>query len=237
MDGMIDTHCHLLPGVDDGCKSVDESIACARLLVGAGYSRAVCTPHIWSSLRHNTRDEIPRRVAALQRAYDDAGVALRLYPGGEHNLTELRGVADARDLITYNLAGRHVIADVWADEFPAYAWDRVRWMQDAGLTVILAHPERMRPVQEDPGLIDLLVKAGVLLQGNLQCFGDPDGSPTRTTAERLLRERRYFMLGSDTHNLATMPVRLSGLEMARALAGDELMRELTVENPNLLVDS
>ena len=69
----------------------------------------------------------------------------------------------------------------------------------------------MRAVQEQPELADCLAEMGVLLQGNLQCFGDPPHSATRQTAERFLAEGRYFALGSNAHNPKTMAVRMAGL--------------------------
>lgn len=234
MSGLIDTHSHLLPGVDDGCKTVDDSIQCAQMLVEAGYTHAFCTPHIWHSFG-NTKTNIASGVAGLQEALTAAQVPLRLVPGAEHNFTELQRLKSTDDIITFGHTTNYVLADVWVDEFPRYFWERVQWMQAAGLTVVLAHPERMRAVQDDPMSIDVLAKAGVLLQGNLQCFGDPPNSATRRLAELLLREDRYFMLGSDTHNPQTLPVRLKGLENARALASKETIQELMVIHPRKLL--
>jgi protein-tyrosine phosphatase len=62
MHGRIDVHAHLIPGVDDGCADVRESIECGRMLVGAGYTHAFCTPHIWPNLPGNNVEEIARRT-------------------------------------------------------------------------------------------------------------------------------------------------------------------------------
>ena len=86
MHGRIDVHAHLLPGVDDGCADLNESIICARMLVEAGYSHAFCTPHIWPNLPENKPDVIAQRTKELQNEYDRAAVSLKLLPGGELNL-------------------------------------------------------------------------------------------------------------------------------------------------------
>ena len=70
MQGRIDVHAHLLPGVDDGCADLAESIACGRVLIAAGYSTAFCTPHIWPNLPHNNPPTIAQRTKELQRQYD-----------------------------------------------------------------------------------------------------------------------------------------------------------------------
>ena len=79
--GRIDVHAHLLPGVDDGCKTVADSVDVGRQLAAAGYTHAFCTPHIWPNLSANTVDNIRRWTAQLQRDYDAAGVGLTLLPG------------------------------------------------------------------------------------------------------------------------------------------------------------
>jgi len=84
--GHIDVHSHLLPGIDDGCKNVAESVACAKLMVQAGYTHSFCTPHVWPNLPHNRPEDITRRVARLQSSLSEAGVPLKLFPGGELNM-------------------------------------------------------------------------------------------------------------------------------------------------------
>jgi hypothetical protein len=93
----------------------------------------------------------------------------------------------------------------------------------------------MRAVQEEPGLADHFAELGVLLQGNLQCFGDPPGAATRETAERFLAENRYFAVGSDLHGPRTMPVRLAGLRRLREAVGAEGLDRLTRDNPAKLM--
>src|SRR5437762_12155385 len=84
--GRIDTHSHLLPGIDDGCKNVEESIACARVLAANGYTHAFCTPHIWAKYMGVGRTSVTRWCAMLQTELNDANVPLKLLPGGELNL-------------------------------------------------------------------------------------------------------------------------------------------------------
>jgi protein-tyrosine phosphatase len=233
--GRIDVHAHLLPDVDDGCRTYADSIACARELVAAGYTHAFCTPHVWPSYDFVTRRNVPLWTRDLQEKLDEAAVPLRLMPGGELNLHE--GVRDLTDdyLITYGMAERYVLIDIWASELPEFFAPGVRFLQSRGYTVILAHPERMRAVQDNPKLADVFADMGMLLQGNLQCFGDPPDAHTRRVAEQYLMEGRYFMLGSDTHNPQSMAIRMNGLRNAIELAGDKVIAKLTIENPRKLM--
>jgi protein-tyrosine phosphatase len=233
----IDVHSHLLPGVDDGCKTLEESIACARILVENGYTHSFCTPHIWSSYPANTVANIPRMTAALQQSLDAEKIPLKLIPGGENNIQPELFNTNADQIVTYAMNRKFVLIDLWADKLPDFFATNVKWLQSLGLTVILAHPERMRAVQDDPKLGDYFAKIGVLLQGNLQCFGDLPHTLTRQTAEQFLEEDRYFTLGSDLHGLNTMPVRLEGLKRITESLNEKRQRKLFWENPRQLIPS
>ena len=104
--GRIDVHSHLLPGIDDGCQTVEDSVACARVLVEQGYTHSFCTPHIWPNLPENTIVNIRRRVGEHQAALEAASVPLRLLPGGELNLREDMPNTLPAELVSYGMAGR-----------------------------------------------------------------------------------------------------------------------------------
>jgi protein-tyrosine phosphatase len=235
VQGMLDIHSHLLPGVDDGCALLKDSIECARRMVAAGYSESFCTPHFWPSFPKTTKESIPHWVETLQRELDASVIPLKLYPGSEISLRNNLMESDVRLLPTFAMAGKYALIDLWADKMPTFFEPTIRWMQAAGLTVILAHPERMRAVQEDPGLADYFAELGVLLQGNLQCFSDRPEAAPRITVERFIAEDRYFFLGSDLHNPESLNMRLRGLNRAIELAGIIRVRKMTVENPRILL--
>jgi protein-tyrosine phosphatase len=231
--GRIDVHCHLLPGIDDGCKTAEESIECARALVAAGYTHAFCTPHIWPTYKGVSRVSVPRWCAALQSELAKADVPLTLLPGGEMNLYLGVDKTPAEEVVPLGL-GRYMLVDMWTEKLPDFFEPTIRWLQGMGLTVILAHPERMRIVQDEPGVIEYFKSLGMLLQGNLQCFSDPPESLTRRCADQFLLDGRYFLLGSDTHNPGHIDRRIMGLENAIELVGDAKVDELTIIHPKLL---
>jgi len=233
--GRIDVHSHLLPGVDDGCQTLEDSLACARVMVENGYSHSFCTPHIWPSLPNNIPPIITEKIAALQRALDEQHIPLRLAPGGELNLIEATASLNYEDVVTYGLQRKYLLIDMWANKLPPFFEPAIRHLQSLGLTVILAHPERMRAVQDDPALADYFAQLGVLLQCNLQCLGDPPHASTRRVAERFLEEDRYFLIGSDLHNLTSLPLRMRGLARAMGLLGNDKVWQLTHDNPALLM--
>jgi protein-tyrosine phosphatase len=235
--GRIDVHSHLLPGVDDGCPTLEESLACARKMVEAGYTHSFCTPHIWPNLPHNTIKGITERTANLQVALDEAEIPLRLIPAGEMSLRPETVLTPPEQIPTYGMASRYCLFDIWVDRIPSFFWEAVEWLQSLKLTAIIAHPERMRAVQDDPELADEFADRGLLMQGNLQCLGDPPHTSTRQLAELFLRQGRYFMLGSDLHNLAGLPIRMNGLATAIQLVGEAEVWRLTRDNPRKLIPS
>jgi len=232
--GRIDVHAHLLPGVDDGSRDVAESIAMARKMVDAGYTHLFCTPHVWPNLG-NQFDSIALRVTQLQAALDEAGVALKLMPGGEMNISTSFCAIEPGGLVTYNNNGKYLIFDFWADKLPAFFDACVNHIRGAGIQPILAHPERVDALQSDPGLIDRIQEAGLLLQCNLECLGDESMTSRRRLGELWLGEGRYFMLGSDMHRIETLDRRLRGLARAIELVGDTEVDRLTIENPSTLL--
>jgi protein-tyrosine phosphatase len=233
--GRIDVHSHLLPGCDDGCRTLEESIECAKMMVAAGYTHSFCTPHVWPNLPGNSAEKIPQQVAVLQAALNGAGVPLKLIPGGEINLRADTPFTAVEKLVSFGMLRRFVLIDLWADKLPPFFGPAIKWFRALGIQPVLAHPERMEAVQRQPELADYFAEIGLLLQGNLQCFSDPPGFPTRLTVERYLREGRYFMLGSDLHNLASLPMRLDGLKRAIELAGEQTINRLTIDNPRSLL--
>ncbi len=240
MAGRIDVHAHLLPDLDDGCQSFDESIECARMMVAAGYTHAFCTPHIVPLFPENTVAHIRDRTRQLQERFDRDEIPLHLEPGGEINLTGMWPALSRmspEEIPTYGLAGTYVLIDFWADALPECFGPAILYLKSLDLTPILAHPERAKAFQNDPPLIERVREMGVLLQGNLQCFTDPAGSPTRTLAESYLLGDHYFLLGTDCHVPATLPIRLSGLEAAEKIGGRRRVNRLTIEHPRRLLGS
>lgn len=237
LTGRIDVHSHLLPGVDDGCASIEESIACARQYVEAGYSHVICTPHIWPSLKRNTIASITHWAADLQQELVRRHIPLTLSGGGEINLTPAYSQTPAAEVVSYGGRGKYCLFDLWADLLPEHFEPSVRWLQSLGLQVILAHPERMKAVQDDPDLADYFADLGLLLQGNMYCLVESEFAPRGATrvAQLFLHESRYFILGSDCHKPETLPVRFAGLRKAIDIVGAAKVDELTMTNPRRLL--
>lgn len=241
--GLIDMHCHLLPGVDDGCQNLPESLECARRLADAGFTHAFCTPHVWPDLPHNNAAHIPAAVATLQAALDEANIALRLAPGGEARLSAATVQTPPDDLLLMNLGqsrgGRFFLFDLWEAEWPDYIERAMFWLMQQNIIPIMAHPERCEFFYEDPlNVADRLAEFGVLLQLNCYVLGDEKAmakglytKPMRQAAERLIEFDYYSFLATDTHRADTLDERLASLDAARNLMGSAMFRKLAKRNP------
>ena len=113
MQHLVDVHCHLLPGVDDGAPDVDASIQMARLSIEQGVDTVVATPHQLGSFAFNRGDDLRRQTAALQRALNEAGVPLTVLPGADVRIED--GMAEAivaGEVLTLGDHGRHVLLEL-----------------------------------------------------------------------------------------------------------------------------
>ena len=239
--GRIDVHTHLLPAIDDGCTSVNASLQCARILVENGYTHAFCTPHIWPNLPENNVATIPARVAQLQAHLDRNEIPLQLLTGGELNIQSLwpgLRIWQREQIPTFALAGRYVLFDFWARSLRdcrEALFEGTKHLHSLDLEPILAHPERIAAIQENPDVIDELRDAGVLFQMNLWCLTEPTDSPVYQNAMRLLKDGRYFMFGTDCHNPESLPRSIEGLAIARSIVGDAILDIMTKSNPRRLL--
>jgi protein-tyrosine phosphatase len=238
--GRIDVHSHLLPGLDDGCATLEESGECARALVGMGYTHAFCTPHVWPSLENNPKS-IVAAVADLQKYLLEQGIALKVMSGGEINLLECWPKISTlmkEQIVTYGMGGKYVLFDFWADTFGECRENlraAIGYLIRHGLKPILAHPERIEAMRE-PGAVEEVISWGTLLQLNSYCLSERVDGMIFGFAERLLREGKYFLIGSDTHKPTGMGVREKGLAKAIEIAGEKMIEQLTIHNPRLLMD-
>jgi protein-tyrosine phosphatase len=232
----IDVHNHFLPSMDDGCSTYEESAECIKRMMAYGYSRFFLTPHTGPteiSLVHP--DMTLNAMVAFHEKMLHLGVTAEFRPGGELRLSpEIPQLNDLAYIPTFGMNTLYCLADLWEPDWPSWADDAVSWLQNQGLIVILAHPERMPCMRNSPDCIQALADRGLLFQGNLGPLGGSEPQVVCDLAQRFLVEGRYFMLGSDCHNPDQLSIRMTGLENAIRLVGEAAVDKLTIENPGKL---
>jgi protein-tyrosine phosphatase len=224
---MVDTHCHLLPGVDDGPRTLDESAELAAALAAAGVESVVCTPHV--SRRFPTTSEVASQaLAAVRPSAAAAGLTLEL--AAEFSPAAL--LETDTDLLPGRAIGaRHVLVELKPDtggDFPRLAAEH---LAGTGLTAVFAHPERCRAVQRNLSLVDDARRGGALIQIVASSIAGRWGDTTRRTAWTLLSSARVDLVASDAHRSADAQ-RLTAVlaELASRLGGAEVER-LTEDRP------
>jgi protein-tyrosine phosphatase len=236
--GFTDLHCHLLPGVDDGPDTMEETVAYAAAAAAGGTTTIVATPHV----ELVDVSELPERVAAVRAALEAEGVVLDVRCGGELKPFSVADVSDGElELIAHGPPGaRWLLYEVpfhGADEeFVAGA----RELRERGFGLLLAHPERSRGLLDGGGLavIEAQVRAGALVAANTGPLLGREGTERRRAAEHLLRRCVPAVVATDAH----APTRPYTLAMAaeavtRVTGREDLARRLAAEAPaRLLTD-
>src|SRR5436305_3762349 len=183
---MIDTHLHILPGVDDGPETMQESLALARVLVQEGIHMAVATPHYNDEFPYRSAVEIRERVNDLQQALDNHHIALRLFAG--HEALIKPGLVDdirAGRLATLN-GSRYLLLELWNSTWLPETERVIFELRAFGITPILAHPERYRVFQKELERLASLLRQGVLVQITASSLVGMQGRTAQRLAETLL---------------------------------------------------
>jgi protein-tyrosine phosphatase len=214
---LVDLHCHILPGVDDGATHEAESMRMLRIAEEEGIGIVAATPHA----HHCPAERIPAKVARLNQLVADAGLAVRVVTGQEVRLAaDLVARHRAGELATLN-GGHYLLLELpLSGSWPPYLHRAIDDLQAVGLRPILAHAERYGDIQRDPAPLRDLIARGVPIQINAGSLNGPAERAARPTAERLLRERLAHLIASDAHDDRWQPPRLrAALARAAELAG------------------
>jgi len=230
---MIDLHIHLLPGLDDGPATLDESVQMCRICAEEGIRTVVATPHIVREVYENRREGILSSVAALARALPGHGLSLQVLPGADVRLDyDLLDRLDRGELLTINDGQRFLLLE-FPDALHAQDYTRViAGLKKRGVTPILSHPERNLHFQENPAALYDLVYSDVLLQLTARSLLGGFGREIQRFSVRLLEHRLVHLLASDAHGPAGRgPGLRDALRRASELLGEEEALGLVEGNP------
>jgi len=234
--GRIDLHSHLLPGVDDGCQSVIQSLTCIHRLMERGYVGTVCTPHLNTpEFPLNTTNHVHGWVAGLRRQLEQHELHYEIWPGGELRLAH--GCIDwmKRHGVPTLGASRAVLMDFWEPRWPKYVEQTFRWLLEQKYQPILAHPERLPASMEVYDHLCALQTMGGQLQGNTRCATGLEGPGAEAMFFRLLGEGRYHYLALDMHGPDSLTSRFEGLDVLERRLGREALDALIAAAPHRLV--
>jgi tyrosine-protein phosphatase YwqE len=220
----VDMHSHLLPGIDDGAKDMEDSLSLIRALVGMGYKKLITTPHVMADLYPNTPEVIRERLSAVRAAVQDAGIAVELDAAAEYMMDEgFEAILESGELLA--LPGKRVLVEMGFIAAPPKLDQYLFRLQTKGYRPVLAHPERYLFFREDFGRYRELKERGCALQLNLLSLTGYYGKPVRENAVALLKAGLIDFLGTDLHHerhVERLRVGLEDREIGRLLEGLEL---------------
>lgn len=238
---MIDLHCHLHAGVDDGPADASESVALARALVARGVTHAACTSHVrpdkgWMNIREGA-DE---RHAILQQHLDDAGIhGLTVVRGAEHYVDDrVFGDLDAfaKMAVPYG-DSRWILVETPYLGQPPWLFDLLHALRVRGWKLVLAHVERFPYLSDKSDAIRKLVDAGTVCQVNLGSLAGAYNRAQQKNAERLLKEGLVGVLAGDCHREDDVARNIvDGIEAARKLVGPDVVDKLITARPRLILE-
>ena len=228
---MFDLHSHILPGLDDGAKTIEESMKMLRVAAEDGIKGMAATPHGKDVRESGTLDLVSEHVETLNRLAGEETLDIKIYIGMENHLT-----LDFPELVISGRAlpinvGRYILVELPFDSLPDFTNDVLARLQDQGLTPLIAHPERQADIMRNPSIMGDLVGWGMLGQVTSTCILGRFGSEARDTAELLLKNGWVHVISTDCHRptgprapmMAEAVVeagKIVGLETARAMAVD-----------------
>jgi protein-tyrosine phosphatase len=198
---VIDLHCHVLPGIDDGPPDMQASLELARALVADGTRIVVATPHLREDHPRSRADELADRCAELNQALDANGIDLRGVPGGEVDMIWARDASEENlRLASYCQRGTDVLLETpygpLPPNFEEFVYNR---LSSKGYRVMLGHPERNSTFQQHPERLAGLAQRGVLIQVTASSLTGRRRSETRRFARWLIEERLAHVIASDAH--------------------------------------
>ncbi|MER2556476.1 MAG: CpsB/CapC family capsule biosynthesis tyrosine phosphatase [Candidatus Competibacter denitrificans] len=235
---MIDLHCHLLPGIDDGAPDLSTSLCMARMAAADGLTLTACTPHIYPGLYENTGPAIRQAVSALRAELAEAGIPLQLTHGADTHLTPdlVSGLRQGRVLSLHD--SRYFLLEPPHHVAPPRLTEIVFELLAAGYIPVITHPERLSWIEDHYAKFTDLARQGTWLQVTAGSLTGRFGEAARYWGERLLDEGWVHLLATDSHGVSRRPPLLAeGRQAAERWVGVEEATHLVETRPQGILDN
>jgi protein-tyrosine phosphatase len=230
---MIDIHTHILPGLDDGSKTVDESLLMIRQAIDAGVEIICATPHILDGVSLSFQEKVNRIFQQLLSQVEKKSLKVKLVLGSEIYVRQEILSLSRFDFFTLNQSGKYVLLELPLGHIPPNLGRLVHDLLSKGVTPIIAHPERSIDEKGQVKDIEHLACRGALMQINAGSLFGRYGDLPRKAAEHLLKQNLVHVMASDAHDLRARSIavlRQAFMEVCR-LVGKTKTEELVIHNP------
>lgn len=227
----VDMHSHLLPDLDDGSSSLNDTLTMARVFVDMGYSKVITTPHIMGDFFKNTPETILPQLDKVNKALVDSGIPLQMEAAAEYYLDEwfMKKLEHSEPLLCFG-EKRYLLFETSYMNDSAYLQEAIFGIKALNYQPILAHPERYTYMYGDFSRYEALFEQGVHFQINLLSLIGHYSPMAKHTAEKLIDAKMIHWLGTDCH----APRHLPGLEKAKKTSYYHKALQLNLLNNTLL---
>jgi protein-tyrosine phosphatase len=232
---MIDIHSHILPGIDDGAKTVKDSVAMAKLAVQEGIHTIIATPHHKNGKYSNSKDTILPIVEQLNKRFIEENISLTVLPGQETAINgDMLEDYQAGEILPLNQS-QYVFVELPSNHVPRYTKQMLFDLQLKGLIPIIVHPERNSEIHERPDKLFELVEKGALAQLTAGSLCGKFGKKIKSFSEQLVEANLVHFIASDAHNVTSRAFHMiQAFETVRSKYGYDYA-EMFEENAELLV--
>lgn len=233
---MVDIHTHVLPQVDDGSDSFEESLTMLRRASLSGVDTVVATPHWLPGSFIISNDERDLLVEELQQRVKEAQLPVKIVSGREcYFAPDLFSFDKDFNRFTFGNQGHYLLIESPMQQIPPYVDQMIFDIQIREITPIIAHVERYADVIEDPNIVRKFIEKGCIVQVNLGSVRGRYGSAVQETAQILLTHRLAHIVASDMHTAHSTPLGEGFLEVS-SLVGEEEALRLMDERPRATVE-
>ena len=199
---MVDLHCHLLPGIDDGSKSMAISLRLAQEATENGVTHALLTPHHMNGRYVNHKQDVIRKTAEFQKQLQKHDIPLTVFPGQEVRINgNLLEALDNDDILFADEGNRYLMLEFPDDDVPHYTNRMIFDLQQRGITPVIVHPERNTMIMAKPNLLHGLLEKGCLSQITASSYVGTFGKKVERFSRQLIEAGQGYVFASDAHDL------------------------------------
>jgi protein-tyrosine phosphatase len=239
---LIDLHAHILPGIDDGPQSLEDSLEMARLAVADGITTLVATPHLFRRKSVdlealNTPDAIHQAVERFNQQLSEEDIDLTVLPGCEVPLfPDIIKFIDKGRILTLNDGQRYVCLEMPDTVIPPATEDIIFQLSSRGLTPIITHPERNPVFYDMPDKFRRLISLGCLAQITARSLTRGFGWGVARFTKKLVREGLVTIMATDAHSVAHRPPVMSlALKKLRKIVGENRAWDMVATIPERII--
>lgn len=232
---LYDIHNHLIPNVDDGARSIEETMKMIHQYMDSGYYGAIVSSHYDKGRYIVEAEKVLRGVELIREELKNRNIDFEIYPGNEIqiDLDSIKDITNGKVLRLNN--SRYVLCELPMMTRPNYAGNIFYEMQLNGWIPIIAHPERYNYVQNDPDWLLQFIKTGCLVQINLSSINKPDA---KEVTKELLERNMVHIVGTDSHQSEWRSPKVKvELEQLKEMIGEEKFETYLSINPRKVIDN